>query len=90
VVENGRQTELQTAITSNNPAREAYSSAEESIRAEGEAERSARETELNTWLGTGSLASGVNATQTEVLSYCKVCLILCFIIIISDIHIIRI
>jgi hypothetical protein len=79
---------LATRSPSNNPVREAYSSAKERIRAEEEAERSARETELNTWLGTGCLASGVDATQTEVLSYYKVCLMPYFIIIISDIHII--
>jgi hypothetical protein len=79
---------LATGSASNNPAREVHSSAEERIRAEEEAERSARETELNAWLGSGCLTSGVDATQIEVLSYYKVCLILYFIIIISDIHII--
>jgi hypothetical protein len=73
-----------TRPASNNPTREDNLSAEERIRAEEEAERSARVMELNAWLGTGCLASGVDATQTEVLSYYKVCLIHYFIIIISD------
>lgn len=58
-----------------NSSTETPTSEEESRRLAEDAERRARETELNAWLAAGCIPTGTDATLTEVLSHYKVCLL---------------
>jgi hypothetical protein len=62
------------ASSAENLSAEAPAGEEENRRIAEEAERQARETELNAWLATGCIPTGTDATLTEVLSHYKVCL----------------
>jgi hypothetical protein len=60
-------------LSAENSSTEAPASEEESRRIAEDAERRARETELNAWLAASWIPTGTDATLTEVLSHYKVC-----------------
>jgi hypothetical protein len=64
------------ASSSDISSADAPANEEENRRIAEDAERRAREMELNAWLAAGCIPTGTDATLAEVLSHYKVCLVL--------------